>query len=397
MPRFSPIPRRRLVAVLAAVALVAVGAGVAGAALGASDTASEPPKRPLAQALLTAMQGPRVEGVTARIRFTNHLLPAGSLPKGTTLPFGASADGRLWLRSDGRLRLDVHSDAGDAEVTYDGARLRIYDAGSNTVSSFAMELPSLTGAGSGAGGAAGGLGALGTLAGKLGPLMSSLNISDPVPSTTAGRPSYTVRVSPKDDGGLLGAAEVAFDADHAVPLRAAVYEQGESDPVLELAATSVDYGPVAEADVAARPHPGSKVVDLDPSALPGHAAARAARSVSGVAAVRRAVDFPLAAPAKVAGLERRSFHLIRNGREAGALGVYGRGLGAILVFESKASNGSAPLRGLRLPQVNIDGRTGTELATALGTIVTFERDGVRYTVAGSVPPVAAENAARALR
>jgi hypothetical protein len=29
--------------------------------------------------------------------------------------------------------------------------------------------------------------------------------------------------------------------------------------------------------------------------------------------------------------------------------------------------------------------------------VTFERDGVRYTVAGSVPPVAAENAARALR
>jgi hypothetical protein len=47
--------------------------------------------------------------------------------------------------------------------------------------------------------------------------------------------------------------------------------------------------------------------------------------------------------------------------------------------------------------VNIDGRTGTELATALGTIVTFERDGVRYTVAGSVPPVAAENAARALR
>jgi len=52
--------------------------------------------------------------------------------------------------------------------------------------------------------------------------------------------------------------------------------------------------------------------------------------------------------------------------------------------------------GLKLPQVNIHGRTGTELATALGTIVTVQRDGVRYTVAGSVPPVAAENAARAL-
>jgi hypothetical protein len=394
MPRFSSIPRRRLVAVLAAVALVAVGAGVAGAALGASDTAP-PPKRPLAQAVLSALQSPPVEGVTARIRFTNDLLPAGSLPKGTTLPFGASADGRLWLRRDGRLRLDIHSDAGDAEVTYDGARLRIYDAGSNTVSSFAMKLPSLTG-GSGPG-AGGGVGALGALAGKLGPLMSSLSISEPKPSTTAGRPTYTVRVSPKDDGGLLGAAEVAFDADHAVPLRAAVYEHGESDPVLELAATEVAYGPVAAADVAARPHPGAKVVDVDPRTLPGHPSVRAARSVSGVAAVRRAVDFPLAAPAEVAGLKRRGFHLIKTGRDTGALGVYGRGLGAILVFETTATAGSAPLHGLKLPEVNIDGRTGTELATALGTIVTFERDGVRYTVAGSVPPVAAENAARALR
>ena len=397
MPRLSSIPRRRLVAALAAVALVAVGAGVARDALRASHT-PPPPKRPLAQAVLSALQSPPVEGVTARIRFTNDLLPAGSLPKGTTLPFGASADGRLWLRNDGRLRLDIHSDAGDAEVTYDGARLRIYDAGSNTVSSFAVNLPSLTGGGPGGGaGPGGGVGALGALAGKLGPLMSSLTISEPKPSTTAGRPTYTVRISPKDDGGLLGAAEVAFDADHAVPLRAAVYEHGESDPVLVLAATEVDYGPVAEADVAARPHRGAKVVDVDPRTLPGHPSVRAARSVSGVAAVRRAVDFSLAAPAEVAGLKRRGFHLIKTGRDTGALGIYGRGLGAILVFETKATASSAPLHGLKLPEVNIDGRTGTELATALGTIVTFERDGVRYTVAGSVPPVAAENAARALR
>jgi hypothetical protein len=45
----------------------------------------------------------------------------------------------------------------------------------------------------------------------------------------------------------------------------------------------------------------------------------------------------------------------------------------------------------------VDGYTGTELATPLGTIVTFERDGVSYLVAGLVPPVAAENAARDLR
>jgi hypothetical protein len=53
--------------------------------------------------------------------------------------------------------------------------------------------------------------------------------------------------------------------------------------------------------------------------------------------------------------------------------------------------------GMTLPRVNIDGATGQELATALGTLVAFESGGVSYIVAGSVPPVAAENAARGLR
>ena len=52
---------------------------------------------------------------------------------------------------------------------------------------------------------------------------------------------------------------------------------------------------------------------------------------------------------------------------------------------------------MTLPQVNIDGDTGSELATALGTVVSFESGGIHYIVAGSVPPVAAENAARGLK
>jgi outer membrane lipoprotein-sorting protein len=382
----SRISHRRLLALVGAVAVVVLGAGVA---IAASGSDPKPPARPLGQALLTALQSPAVDGVSARIHFTNRLLPPGTLPKGTTLPFGASADGRLWLRRDGRLRLDVRSDAGAAEITYDGARLRVYDAGANTVSSFRLALPSMAG-----GGARGGaLGALGALGARLGPLLSQVNVSGAIPSSTAGRPTYTIRISPKDDGGLLGAAEIAFDAGHGIPLRAAVYEQGSSDPVLELAATQVHYGAVSAADVTPRPHPGARTVDVDPSRLAAHAPVR---TVSGVAAVRRRLGFPLAAPATVAGLPRRSVHLIRSGRDGGALVVYGRGLGAVLVFESRADGRSALLHGLKLPQVNIHGRTGTELATALGTIVTVQRDGVRYTVAGSVPPVAAENAARAL-
>jgi hypothetical protein len=51
---------------------------------------------------------------------------------------------------------------------------------------------------------------------------------------------------------------------------------------------------------------------------------------------------------------------------------------------------------LRLPSVSINGSTGTELATPLGTVLSFTRGGVDYTVLGSVTPYAAETASRAL-
>jgi len=120
--------------------------------------------------------------------------------------------------------------------------------------------------------------------------------------------------------------------------------------------------------------------------------------------VQRHLDFPLAAPAELAGLPRREVRLVRHQDGPGAVSVYGKGLGAIAVFQRKASDEAqkGPMAGgsrgdVRLPQINIGGATGTELATALGTVVTFERNGVAYVVAGSVPPVAAESAARGLR
>jgi hypothetical protein len=125
--------------------------------------------------------------------------------------------------------------------------------------------------------------------------------------------------------------------------------------------------------------------------------------IEGPDAVQSKVDFKLAAPASVAGLPRQGVRLLQHGDESGAVVVYGKGLGAIAVIEQKAGKQGQRQGGgdrdeqLRVPQVNIDGATGDELATALGTVITFERDGVAYTVAGSVPPQAAEQVARELR
>src|SRR5206468_2539306 len=82
----------------------------------------------------------------------------------------------------------------------------------------------------------------------------------------AGEPAYTVSVSPKHDGGLLGSAQLAWDAVHGVPLKLAIYAQGASTPVLALEATDISFGPVADADVDVSPPAGAKVVDATPPA-----------------------------------------------------------------------------------------------------------------------------------
>jgi outer membrane lipoprotein-sorting protein len=380
MKTLRTLPTRRLYAIVAVVVALAAGGGIAQAAL---DGSSTPEPKPLDRALHDAMTAPAVDGITARIEFTNGLLPAGALPEGQASPLAEGAEGRLWMARNGDLRLELQSEAGDAQITIAGDRATVYDPASNTAYTMPLpaeepqphQEPTLAGVRRG-----------------LDRLARTWTVSGAQPTSTADRPSYTVRIAPKDDGGLLGAAELAWDAANGVPLRAAVYAQGQTAPVLELEATDIDFGPVA--DVRAELPAGTRTVEIDPVMTGGH---EDGARVRGVEAVQRELDFPLAAPAELAGLPRRDVRLVRTGEALGAVSVYGEGLGAIAVFQHRAEAPARGERGPSLPRINIDGATGTELATALGTIVRFERDGVAYTVAGSVPPVAAENAARDLR
>ena len=384
MRHLRTLPSRRLAAIAAALAVLAVTAGIAQAALIGSDP--EPPPKALDRAIVDAVNAPAPAGVSARIEFTNGLLPSGSLHAGEGGPLAAGAEGRLWAAGDGRFRLELQSEHGDAQIAFDGKQLSVFDAASETVYRVALpqheeDRPESEPA---------------TLAGvrrSLERLAESWTLSGARPGSTGGRPSYTLRVAPEDGGGLLGAAELAWDAEQGVPLRAAVYARGRSEPVLELEATEVSFGPVVAEDLAARAPADVEVVQVDP---PAERHGDRPAAVSGVAAVQERLDFELSAPRELAGLPRRHVRLVRSCEGAGALSVYGEGLGGIAVLQRPARSGGEQ-RELQLPRVDIDGATGAELATALGTVVTFERDGVSYTVLGSVPPGIAEDAARDLR
>jgi hypothetical protein len=130
-----------------------------------------------------------------------------------------------------------------------------------------------------------------------------------------------------------------------------------------------------------------------PSAARGKKAG--SKAVVGLAAVRRAVGFRLAAPAKVAGLARTEVRLL-HGEHPRALLLYGTGLGTVAVIE-RAAAGSAAQARTPLPLVPLGGGiSARELPTALGTVLTARHHGIAVIVAGSVHRATAEAAARAV-
>ena len=184
------------------------------------------------------------------------------------------------------------------------------------------------------------------------------NLSGAQPTDVAGRAAYTVRISPKEGGSLLGGAEVSFDAANGAPLRAAIYSSTSPAPVIELAAEQVSYGPVASSVFAFTPPADAKIVQI-------------------------------AAPAE------GSAHKTAHKGAKPQLRSYGKGLATIGVLESKSKSGSSSqMEGLQ--KVSIGSTTASELRTALGTVLTFERAGNTYVLAGSVTPAAIEALARGL-
>jgi outer membrane lipoprotein-sorting protein len=382
---FRRLSNRGLLVLLAAVAGAAsVAAVLAVTAFGGGG--STPPPEPLAQALHDAVTAPPVDGVTARISFTNHLLGSdalGGLGGGSSPLLGAS--GRLWATSDGHLRLELQSEAGDAQIVTDGQTLTVYDGTSDTVYETTLPQDASTAP------ATDTPPTLDEITSALASLGDYANLSDAVPDSVAGQPAYTVTATPKDTGGLLGGGEVSWDANTGVPLHVAIDARGSSSPVLDLTVTDISYGSVPSSDYEIAPPAGAKVVTL-PS-LSGGAASSGPTTppVTGLDAVAAAVPFTLVAPDTLNGLPRSEVRQVGDG----ALITYGDGLGTIAVHEAATTPGeSGPLDAL--PTVQIDGVTGHELVTTLGTVVGFDRDGVSYTVAGSVTQADAESAARAL-
>jgi hypothetical protein len=222
-------------------------------------------------------------------------------------------------------------------------------------------------------------------------------ISGAEPSNVAGQEAYTVKVSPAHDGGLLGSAQLAWAAANGAPLKVAIYARDASSPALALEATDISFGRVADSAVQVAPPAGVKVVDLSSETQGKGTDPTGGAPVTGLAAVQAAAGFKVAAPDTLVGLPRKDVRLVGPADSRAALVVYGQGLGAIVLVE-RANDGKVAAPGPlgSLPKVSLSGITAHELATQLGTVLTWDRAGVTYVLAGSLPSSAAEAAATAI-
>ncbi len=356
------IPLSRLLLLCALVLAVGVSATAIAFALGAGPT---PPPKPLAQAVHDALAAPAVQGVSANIRLTDHLLEGANLASGgqdgevSSNPLVTGASGRLWIGADGRARLELQSEQGDTQILSDGHTVELYDAATNTLYRYA---PPAAGNGPGATSEHHEAPSVAQIEEGIAHLSRHADVSGAMPSDVAGQPAYTARISPKEGGSLFGGVELAWAADNGVPLRAAVYSSGSSSPVIELAATEISYGPVPDSVLAFTPPASAKVVEVKSPGASG--------------------STPPSTPA-----------------QRPKITTHGHGPTTIVVVEdtvkaSQSTSAHDPSSGL--PEVKINGISASELSTELGTVLSFERSGVRYFVGGSLTPAAIEAYARGL-
>ena len=414
--------RRLMVSIFAAVSAIAAVSAVTALAVG---NGPKPPARSLANAVHDSLAGGPVGGISADVTFTDGLIAStgagasdsSGLPSGSPLLSGAS--GRLWISSDGELRLELQSGVGDTEILVSHDTAMLEDVATNTV--YEVTLPKRSSSGSSPSGSTGPTGTTATssdgvptvssIQTALTKLMGVVNVSAATPTDIGGAPAYTVTISPKHPAGLLGDAVLGWDAQHGIPLDVAIYASGNSTPVLELRATSVRFGAVDPSVFAISPLPGAHVVRISPPGPPGTdstgsgAPAGHLVAASGVAAVSAALPFSLDAPSTLGGLQRDKVALLGWNGERAAVARYGQGLASVAVIEFQAAahdkqgaTGGPVGGGLlgSLPHVSLGSVSASELPTALGTVLEFTRAGVDYVVAGFVGPSAVEAVARGL-
>lgn len=279
---------RRLRWGLPVAAVVTVAAAVAvPAAMAAGDPKGLAPRT--AGALLTDLAGAKATPVSGTVVQTARLglpkLPAGTTGTDPMALASGSHTLRVWTDGQDRTRLALLGRLAEYDVVRDGASVWTYRSEKNEAVHYTLPARA-----AGEPGAAGRTAPPGQrpLALPATPQQAADQVLAALTPTTevtvgdavkvAGHDAYTLVLTPRDRGSLVGSVRLAVDSATAVPLRVQVFGSGDTSvPALEVGFTDVSFTAPAASVFSFRAPAGAKVTEQAVPA-PGDGAASGDRA-----------------------------------------------------------------------------------------------------------------------
>jgi outer membrane lipoprotein-sorting protein len=261
--------RRGSVRALAPFSVVAIVA--TGAALAPQFAAAAPTLPPIsAQNLLVKVAQSKADAYSGTLSLTTNFgLPALPSLSGGANPLSLlSGTHTLQVAANGpdKQRIALLDTMSEYDLVHNGTQVWLYDSSQNSVEHGTATKDAKQGPKSSAKG--------GDLAeAPLTPQQAAQQLLASVDPTTkvtvdgtksvAGRSAYTMVLTPKQSGTLIGRVEIAVDSQNGAPLQVAVYPKGTGGPVFEIGFTSVSYSAPSDAQFNFKTPKGATVQDLN--------------------------------------------------------------------------------------------------------------------------------------
>ncbi len=277
MSLFDRHPRLRWAVPAAAGAAILAGSLVSLPA--SADSGLEPRT---AEELLVALQAPSTEALSGTVTTRAELglpdLPMGMMASGSTAGLAMGENTlRVWTDGPTRQRLALLGPSSEQTVIRNGEQVWVWSSADATADSYLLpdpddlpasqekssELPSdLPSTPQEAAAMA------------LEALDPTTEVTTSGVGTVAGRDSYELVLTPRDDQTLVARVSLSMDAQTSAPLRVRIYSTTTPDPAFEVGFTSVDFATPDPALFDFTPPPGATVTEHPAPDLEGWAAGK---------------------------------------------------------------------------------------------------------------------------
>ena len=384
-----------LVAALAAGAFAVFGSGVRGA----------PPEELDEAELLERISAvpENAPDFRATVTVEQTIIPEGLISASEGDGPGASGprSARIWYGGPEKLRAELQGENGDRVFVQNGSEVRVYDGAANTVRTGEKPespAPSPEEAASPE--------EINEVLAEISPT-SILETGPPV--EFAGRWAYPLTLEPRDGSlTLVERAEAFVDAETFVPLSFELYAEDSPEPVARYEARDFEVGPVPGRRFEFETPPGAEVLPTEPGDGEDRPESRRSgdepRKVDSVDEARELAGFPVRGLAEpVGGRELREVRVAGEG----VVLAYGEGWGTVVLAEKPGRGGERPRAtdddgegeegGFEVPTVDLGGGVeAREISTPVGSTLSWNADGISYSLSGSVPAGELREAARGL-